>query len=158
MMIIRHVWTTFQQLRAMFPSPQHHHMCIFMLLFSDSLQWPMISSLHAGLITHFLLSPISCTAAAHMAPSCCGCSYATVERGGLAQLSKSAFTQSNLWNCKQQGLLINSAQQAWCTDIYQVTSKQIEQANGDMKPSQRRAEGCSVFGLHIQIKLNLCWC
>lgn len=67
---------------VLFPLPNHHHTCIFMLLFSDSLQWPMLSLLHAGLITHFLLSPNSCTAAAHMAPSCCGCSYATVERGG----------------------------------------------------------------------------
>lgn len=55
-------------------------MCIYVLLFSVGLQLPKTSLLHARLISHFLLSNTSCTAAAHMATSCCGCCYATVER------------------------------------------------------------------------------
>lgn len=65
--------------------PSSHRIRAFLCYYSDSLQWPKTSSLHAGLIAHFLLSPISCTAAAHMAPSCCGGSYATVGwRGWLS--------------------------------------------------------------------------
>lgn len=62
-------------------SPHHPitNICAFLGYYSDSLTWPKTSLLHVCLITHFLLSPISCTAAAHMATSCCGRSYTTVE-------------------------------------------------------------------------------
>lgn len=89
------------------------NICACVCYYSDSLQWAKTSFLHTCLITHFSLSPISCTAAGHMAKSCCGRSYATVERTDwLLPLS--------LLRQRKQGQLINGAQQAGRTGFYQV--------------------------------------